>query len=62
MGDSETVPMDVTAEQASRIVRAAVVLVKDKYRTGKWLLNREEWKLVEAVEDYGLEFKGIRSQ
>jgi len=60
MSDNETVPMDATAMQAEEIVRAALGLVAYKRRTDDRYLYREEWKLVEAVEAYGTEFKGLR--
>ena len=60
MSDNETVPMDVTAMQAEVIVKAALDVVQEKWRTSDGRLCRAEWKLVEAVEAYGFEFKGLR--
>ena len=60
MSDNENVPMDVTAMQAEGIVQAAMNLVARQNREGGNCMNREEWKLVEAVEAYGFKFKGVR--
>ena len=60
MSDNENVPIDVTAMQAEAVVQAAMKLVVHKKNTQDNLMNREEWKLVEAVEAYGFKFKGVR--
>lgn len=60
--NSETVPMDVTAEQAEAVLRAAISWAWDIPTHQEHKMTRHEWVLFEALRKYGDEFKGLRAQ
>ena len=60
MSDDANVPMDAIADQAEAVIKAAIVW--------RWAaeadprMTQAEWKLYEATNAYGSEFKGVRAK
>ena len=53
------VPMDVTAMQAEAVVKAAIAWRYEKGHDP--ILSTYEWRLYDALNNYGDKFKGLRA-
>lgn len=60
MTNEENAPMDATAMHAEAIIRAAI---EWRFERGDHtLMNRAEWKLFEACNEYGDQYRGVRGR